>query len=81
MSESGHRRAVEVGRLLTELHRFRTKADYDLANLQVGNPRFAQGCVELAIDLRRIVQEISTPSHRKEIKSGIEAYRRKIGRA
>jgi uncharacterized protein (UPF0332 family) len=62
--ESGHLRAVEAGRILVELHRSRTKADYDLTNAKVRNSRFAQDCVELASDLRRILQEIDTESDR-----------------
>ncbi|MCI0357984.1 MAG: HEPN domain-containing protein [Planctomycetaceae bacterium] len=79
--ESGHARAKIAGRRLADLHSFRVKADYDLRASQAGTPVTSQRCVELANDIFAIVDELDSTTARLEVKSGIEAYRRKIGRA
>jgi len=78
--ECGHPRAQIAGRRLTDLHSFRIKADYDLRASSVGTPGVARQCVELANDIDAVLKELNAAADRQQIKSGIEAYRRKIGR-
>ncbi len=79
--ESAHSQAVEAGKQLADLHTFRIKADYELSDRIVGSRRFAQDCVETAAEIVAILKELNREPHRQQIKAGIEAYRRKIGRA
>ncbi len=80
LMESGHPRAREAGSLLVDLHRGRIRADYDLGHQYVKTPTFTQECVEVASDIRTILRELDTDAQRQQIKAGIEAYRKRIGR-
>lgn len=79
--ESGVPEVQVVGRRLTDLHSFRIKADYDLGTSAVETRTQAQECVEVASDVQSILQKLDAEVDRQRIKAGIEAYRRKIGRA
>jgi uncharacterized protein (UPF0332 family) len=80
LAGSGHARAEIAGQRLTELHSFRIKADYDLANSTVGTQSQARECVELTADIHAILTEIDTETNRQVVRSGIEAYQRKVRR-
>lgn len=81
LSACGVAEAQSAGRRLTDLHSFRIKADYDLKSPETETRNIAQQCVELASDILAIVAKLDTDANRPQIKAGIEAYRRKIGRA
>jgi hypothetical protein len=80
LSESGHSRGRAAGGHLSNLQSFRVKADYDLKEPAVATADAARLCVELAVKVRAILQELDAPEQRQQMKVGIEAYRRRIGR-
>jgi uncharacterized protein (UPF0332 family) len=77
---SGVAAAQLAGRRLTDLHSFRIKADYDLRSSVIETRALAQECVERAADILAIIVDLGSEDVRQQVKAGIEAYRRKIGR-
>lgn len=74
---SGDAAVREAGSLLSDLHGDRTKADYDLDDIEAGTRDFARVCVETADDVRRLLNGAVDEPRRGTIQAAIAEWRRK----
>jgi hypothetical protein len=74
----GNATAEEAGRSLTELHRDRLLADYNLQRTRVEDADYAKAGVITARQVQRLIEACDNDEIRQEIKTGIAEYERKI---
>jgi len=79
LCNSGNLDAEQAGKLLEDLLDRRKRADYKLERVDVESARFAQLSVEIAHEFRSHLERCRTEPTRSTVKSGIEAYRQRIG--
>jgi uncharacterized protein (UPF0332 family) len=77
----GHAQAVEAGRLLTDLHKDRLTADYDMLRTHVEDVEYVRDDVIAAQAVQRSIESCDTDEIRQEIKAGIAEYERRISGA
>ncbi len=78
LANCGHARAVEAGRILTDLHRARNDADYSLGKASVEDAGYAKTRVVAARQVQRSIEDCNREDARREIIAGIIEYERKI---
>lgn len=81
LQEAGHARAREAGGYLSDLQSLRVKADYDLSSPAGAKLSTARWSVELAAGIRSILSALESDLERELVKTGVEAYLRKVGQS
>lgn len=74
----GHAIAGAAGTLLTDLHKSRIRADYDLHDPKFEAADFARLNVERAHDIRRMLHDCRDEPLRSDVRAGIVDYQAKL---
>ena len=81
LANCGHARAVEAGRILTNLHRTESTPTTIWRKASVEDASYAKSRVVAARQVQRSIEDCSRDDARREIIAGIAEYERKISGA